>query len=80
MVLLCVISSWFLQIVFVCVATVGKFLYTQKYLVQWILHQYTIYYGTSLTRAMTYTFYHQKFDYGVNEVLRWFGINLMVSL
>ena len=25
------------------------------------------------------TFFNQKFDNGVNEVLRWFGINLMVS-
>ena len=28
---------------------------------------------------MTYTFFDQKFDSGVNEVLSWFGINLMVS-
>ena len=28
---------------------------------------------------MTYTFFNQKFDYGVNEVPSWFGINLMVS-
>ena len=28
---------------------------------------------------MTYTFFHQKFDYVVNEVLGWFGNNLMVS-
>ena len=30
-------------------------------------------------RAMTYTFFNQKFDNGTNEGLRWFGINLMVS-
>ena len=29
---------------------------------------------------MTYTFFGQKFNNGVNEGLRWFGINLMVSL
>ena len=28
---------------------------------------------------MTYTFFNQKFDNGVNEVLGWFGNNLMVS-
>ena len=28
---------------------------------------------------MTYTYFNQKFDDGVNEVLSWFGINLMVS-
>ena len=28
---------------------------------------------------MTYTFFNQKFDNGVNEGLGWFGINLMVS-
>ena len=28
---------------------------------------------------MTYTFFSQKLDYGVNEVLSWFGIKLMVS-
>ena len=28
---------------------------------------------------MTFPFFHQRFDYGVNEVLSWFGINLMVS-
>ena len=28
---------------------------------------------------MTYTFFHQKFDNGANEVFGWFGINLMVS-
>ena len=28
---------------------------------------------------MTYAFFNQKFDYGVNQVLRWFDINLMVS-
>ena len=28
---------------------------------------------------MTYTFFNQKVDYDVNEVLSWFGINLMVS-
>ena len=30
-------------------------------------------------RAMTYTFFNRKFANGVNEVLRWFGINLMAS-
>mgnify|MGYP001793699002 len=28
---------------------------------------------------MTYTYFNQKFDDGVNEGLSWFGINLMVS-
>ena len=28
---------------------------------------------------MTYTFFNQKFDNGVNEGLSWFGINLIVS-
>ena len=28
---------------------------------------------------MKYTFFYRKFDSGVNEVLGWFGINLMVS-
>ena len=28
---------------------------------------------------MTYTFFNQKFDNGVNEGLGWFGINLMVN-
>ena len=28
---------------------------------------------------MTYAFFNQKFDNGVNEVLSWFGINLMAS-
>ena len=28
---------------------------------------------------MTYTFLNMKFDNGVNELLSWFGINLMVS-
>ena len=28
---------------------------------------------------MTYTFFNQRFDSGVNEVLSWFGINLMVD-
>ena len=28
---------------------------------------------------MTNTFFNQKFDNGVNEVLSWFGINLIVS-
>ena len=28
---------------------------------------------------MTYAFFNQKFDYGVNEVLSWFGINLIAS-
>ena len=28
---------------------------------------------------MTYTFFYQKFDNNVNEMLSWFGINLMVS-
>ena len=28
---------------------------------------------------MTYTFFNQKFDDGVNEGLSWFGTNLMVS-
>ena len=28
---------------------------------------------------MTYTFFNQKFDIAVNEVLSWFDINLMVS-
>ena len=28
---------------------------------------------------MTDTFFNQKFDNVVNEVLSWFGINLMVS-
>ena len=27
---------------------------------------------------MTYTFFNQKFDNGMNKGLRWFGINLMV--
>ena len=27
---------------------------------------------------MTYTFFNHKFHNGVNEVLSWFGINLMV--
>ena len=29
--------------------------------------------------AMTYTFFNQKFDNGVNGGLSWSGINLMVS-
>ena len=29
---------------------------------------------------MTYTFYNQKFDSGVNKRLSWFSINLMRSL
>ena len=29
---------------------------------------------------MTYTFYNQKFDSGVNKGLGWFSINLMRSL
>ena len=28
---------------------------------------------------MTYTFFNQKIDNGVNEGLSWFGINLMVG-
>ena len=28
---------------------------------------------------MTYTFFNQKFDNGVNEGLSWFGINLLVT-
>ena len=28
---------------------------------------------------MTYTLFSQKFANGVNEVLSWFGINLMAS-
>ena len=28
---------------------------------------------------MTYTFFNQKFDNGMNEVLSWFGIIWMVS-
>ena len=28
---------------------------------------------------MTYAFFNPKFDNGVNEMLRWFGINLMLS-
>ena len=28
---------------------------------------------------MTYTFFNQKFDYGVNEGLSWLCINLMFS-
>ena len=28
---------------------------------------------------MTYAFFNQKFDNGINEGLSWFGINLMVS-
>ena len=28
---------------------------------------------------MTYAFFNQRFDNGVNEVLSWFGINLMVD-
>ena len=28
---------------------------------------------------MTYTFFNQKFDNAVNELLRWFGIYLIVS-
>ena len=28
---------------------------------------------------MTYTFFNQKFDNGVNEWLSWFHINLIVS-
>ena len=28
---------------------------------------------------MTYTFFHQKFDNGMNIGLSWFGINLVVS-
>ena len=28
---------------------------------------------------MPYTFCNQRFDSGVNEVLSWFGINLMVD-
>ena len=28
---------------------------------------------------MTYTFFNQKSDNCVNEVLSWFGINLMIS-
>ena len=28
---------------------------------------------------MTHTFFNQKLDNGVNEVLSWFDINLMVS-
>ena len=28
---------------------------------------------------MTYAFFNQRFDSGVNEVLSWFGINLMVD-
>ena len=28
---------------------------------------------------MTYTFFNQKIDNGMNEVLSWFGINGMVS-
>ena len=31
------------------------------------------------TRAMTYTFFDQRFDNGVNEGLSWFGINPIVS-
>ena len=27
---------------------------------------------------MTYTFFNQKLDNGVNELLSWFGINLLV--
>ena len=27
---------------------------------------------------MTYTFFNQKLDSGVNQLLSWFGINLMV--
>ena len=28
---------------------------------------------------MTYTFFNQKIDNGVNDGLSWFGINLMVN-
>ena len=28
---------------------------------------------------MTYTFFNQKFDNGMKEVLSWFGTNLMVN-
>ena len=29
---------------------------------------------------MAYTFFNQKFENGVNKLLNWIGINLMVSL
>ena len=43
----------------------------------WLL--YLLWATQMTTRAMTYTFFNQRFDNGVKEGLSWFGNNLIVS-